>query len=125
MARNESTQPIGLCQRCHPLCDPHLSCSGNGPADCERCGHGGVPGENGTIQVGHGHNNFAPNCCPQCLDACPADFPFADEEGICQAVDRERLRQQKRLKIWLGVLAALLVLAAIIGASIWGMALLE
>jgi len=42
-------------------------------------------------------------------------LPYADEEGICQLIDRERSRRQKQIKIVGGVFLAIILLAVLIG----------
>ncbi|KAL3085401.1 hypothetical protein niasHT_033630 [Heterodera trifolii] len=82
--QTETTTPaqivVGLCQQCHPLCDPHFSCSGPASTECDRCSVGGVPNtQNGTIQ---------------CLTECPPDLPFP-HEGLCYEQNIEEHRRQR------------------------------
>uniref|UniRef100_A0A1I8BNW2 receptor protein-tyrosine kinase n=1 Tax=Meloidogyne hapla TaxID=6305 RepID=A0A1I8BNW2_MELHA len=101
---NETLNGIGECRRCHPFCDIHRSCYDDGPSNCEKCAHGGIIDKNGTVQ---------------CLNACPPQLPYADEEGICQLVDREHSRRQKQIKIVGGVFLAIILLAALIGFLVY------
>ncbi|CAK5079274.1 unnamed protein product [Meloidogyne enterolobii] len=101
---NETLSGIGECRRCHPFCDIHRSCYDDGPSNCEKCAHGGIVDKNGTVT---------------CLNACPPELPYADEEGICQLIDRERSRRQKQIKIVGGVFLAIILLAVLIGFLVW------
>uniref|UniRef100_A0A183C6L3 receptor protein-tyrosine kinase n=1 Tax=Globodera pallida TaxID=36090 RepID=A0A183C6L3_GLOPA len=77
---NETAPIIGLCQQCHPLCDPHFSCAGPSATECDRCSVGGVSDiQNGTFQ---------------CLAECPHELPFP-HEGICYEQNIEEHRQQR------------------------------
>ena len=85
--RDNTKWAVGVCQKCHPLCDPHKSCSGPLPTDCVRCDILGIKNKIAEITTDI-----------ECVSECPPQLPF-NYEGFCYKEDRQAIRLRKQI-IW-------------------------
>ncbi|KAI6218627.1 Receptor protein-tyrosine kinase [Aphelenchoides fujianensis] len=76
---SKSANETGVCEKCHPLCDPEFVCFGPLPTQCQQC-RAGVLRDDEQIE---------------CLEECPEDQPFI-HQGMCSAEDTAALKRRQR-----------------------------